>query len=48
MNIHNAVNAPIGLTIRVQSAAGKTDSERVPSMVPSEREMTEKTAVQGV
>jgi len=35
MNIHN------GLTIRVQSAAGRSDSERV----PSEREVTDNTAV---
>jgi len=29
MNIHNAVNTPIGLTIRVQSAASTSDSEGV-------------------
>jgi len=30
MNIHNAISAPIGLTIRVQSAAGTSDREGVP------------------
>jgi len=29
MNIHNAVSAPTGLTICVQSAAGKSNSEGV-------------------